>query len=261
MAVCGSCGFGQAADNQRQGDYWSRSEDTKGLIGADYWSVRQGVFRRALRDMAREHGPGRVADLGGGVGYFASCAIDMGWDAYSIDVSRHAVQAAATRIGEDRSFLAAPDFLVGACDLVTLWCVVAHVPDPRAVLKEARRLLKPGGRLLITTPNFTFQSKYAALAARVGRPFDFVAHDHFLHYTADAIDRILADVGVVSRSFAYWGSTGDCVLEHRLATVLVPCKRAWNWAAFQLSRAGFPPYYSELQVAAVLPHQGAAARQ
>jgi 2-polyprenyl-3-methyl-5-hydroxy-6-metoxy-1,4-benzoquinol methylase len=260
MAVCPRCGFGKVNDDERQTDYWSRTQDTEGLIRADYWSARQGLYRRALTHAARNGGPGRVADLGGGVGYFAACAIEMGWDAYSIDVSEHAVQAAAVRIGNERSFLRAPEFLTGTCDLVTLWCVVAHVPDPRAVLADALLLLKPGGRLVITTPNFAFQAMYAAVAARIGRPVDFVEHDHFLHFTVDAMDRLLAGVGLLRASYAYWGSTEDCVLEHRLAGVLVPCKRAWNWVAFHLTRAGLPPLYSELQVEAVLPAERGAAR-
>lgn len=250
IAVCRACGFGKVPDDQRPGDYWNRVTDVDGELEHDYWSGRQDIFRRALAQMAKGGEPGRVADLGGGVGYFASCAMDLGWDAYSIDVSEHAVKAATARIGEGRSFLGVPDFLVGTCDVVTLWCVVAHVPDPRALLRDALQLLKPGGRMLISTPNFLFQAPYAALAAKVGRPIDFVAHDHFLHFTPAAVDRVLADVGAVRLAFAHWGITPNCVLDHRLDRVLVPCKRMWNWAAFQLSRAGARPYLSELHVEA-----------
>jgi SAM-dependent methyltransferase len=180
----------------------------------------------------------------------------MGWDAYSIDVSELAVEAAAARIGESRSLLGVPEFLVGTCDVVTLWCVVAHVPDPRAVIVDALRLLKKDGRLLLSTPNFLFQARYAALAAKIGRPIDFVAADHFMHFTPASIDRVLADAGGVRLAFAHWGITPECVLEQRLAGVLVPCKRIWNRVAFTLSQFGVAPYYSELHVEAT--HAGSA---
>ncbi len=210
------------------------------------------MFRRALEAIGRETGPGRVVDVGGGVGYFAATALELGWDAYSVDPSERAVQAAAARIGSNRSLVEPLPHLVGSCDLVTLWCVVAHVPNPRAVLAQAVRLLKPTGRLLVTTPNFLFQARYAALAARLGRSIDFAAHDHLFHFTPAALTRVLADAGTEPRSFAYWGVTTECVLVKRLSRVLVPVKRLWNWSAWQLSRAGLPLYSSELQVEAVL---------
>ena len=108
----------------------------------------------------------------------------------------------------------------------------------------------------MSTPNFLFQARYAAVAARIGRPIDFVAADHFMHFTPAAIDRVLADAGAVRLAFAHWGITPECVLEQRLAGVLVPCKRIWNRVAFSLSQVGVPPYYSELHVEAT--HAGSA---
>lgn len=253
LLVCGACGFAKVADGQHASDYWARTDDVQHEIDERYWTARLAVYRRALLAVERETGPGRLVDLGGGVGHFAACALERGWDAYSIDVSAHAACAAAARVGQGRSLLAAPESMNGACDLVTLWCVVAHVPDPRAVLADALRLLKPGGRLLMTTPNFLFQSRYARLTARVGRPLDFVASDHVLHFTPASLDRVLADAGAGGRTFAYWGVTADCLLERRLARALVPCKRLWNWATWNAARLGATPLYSELHVQAVAP--------
>lgn len=249
--VCGQCGFGRVAGASHATDYWTRTDDAAHEMEERYWEARLAVYRRALLEAERKSGRGRVVDLGGGVGHFAACALETGWDAYTIDVSPHAVEAATARVGADRSFLTAPDWLVGTCDLVTLWCVVAHVPDPRAILAGAVRLLKPSGRLLLTTPNFLFQEHYAKLTARLGRPVDFNASDHVLHFTPASLEKVLADCGAARRRFSYWGVTNDCLLERRLARVLVPCKRLWNWTAWNATRVGIRPLYSELQVEAV----------
>jgi SAM-dependent methyltransferase len=45
-------------------------------------------------------------------------------------------------------------FEPAAFDLVTLVHVVEHLPDPRATLEAAVRLLRPGGTLVLVTPNF-----------------------------------------------------------------------------------------------------------
>ncbi|MGH3851216.1 MAG: class I SAM-dependent methyltransferase, partial [Pseudonocardiaceae bacterium] len=195
--------------------------------------------------------PGRLADLGGGVGYFARCALDQGWDAYSIDVSPLAVAAAGERIGPQRSFVAPPAHLLGTCDVVTLWCVVAHVNDPRSILIQALNLLKPGGRLLITTPNLVFQLRYIALLARLGRPIDFREHDHLLHYSPTALRTILRQAGVDRVSYTYFGVHEDCVAHRGLAPVVVPLKRIWNRVAVAAQRRGLPLWSSELQAVAI----------
>lgn len=248
--VCRRCGFGRVVAGERPPDYWARTENADEELGERYWAARLPMFLRALGEVAGEAGTGRLVDVGGGTAHFAEAALAGGWDAYSYDVSEHAVQAAAARVGRERALGTVPESMAGTCDVVTLWCVLAHVPDARAVLAQARRLLKPEGRLLLSTPNFRFQAAYAALAARLGRPFDFVAHDHFSHYTPASLAILLRSCGLAATP-AYWGVTEDCVLERGLAPLLVPAKRAWNRGAWALSRARLPRLTSELHVKAV----------
>jgi len=41
----------------------------------------------------------------------------------------------------------------GKVDIAVLFSVIEHLPDPLALLRDIRRLMKPGGRLLLSTPN------------------------------------------------------------------------------------------------------------
>ena len=227
LDVCRGCGFGRLADGTGSADYWERTENPEHELAERYWQARLGVFLRA------------------------AAALEQGWDAFSADVSERAAGVAASRLGAGRSLTTVPRSLEGTCDLVTLWCVIAHVPDPRQVVADALRLLRPGGRLLLSTPNFVFQAKFARIAARLGRPVDFAASDHLLQFTPAALEKVMAAAGATSLEFVHWGSTEDCLFERRLARLLVPAKRLWNRGAWGLTRLGAPPWGSELQVEAV----------
>jgi 2-polyprenyl-3-methyl-5-hydroxy-6-metoxy-1,4-benzoquinol methylase len=254
MVVCVRCGFGRTEAGVHAADYWARREGGGPEVDGAYWTEARGpVFRGALELLELRCGKGRVLDLGGGVGHFAQLALEAGWDAYSLDVSDVAVAAAAERIGGARSLSTIPSDLAGTCDAVTLWCVIAHLPDPRAVLVDALQALRPGGQLFLTTPNFRFQAGYAAALARVGRPIDFSAHDHLLHFTVDALRRMLEAVGVTGWQLTFVGVTEYCVVEPRLGRWAVPAKRAWNRGALAATRAGLPYLGSELQVVGTAP--------
>jgi 2-polyprenyl-3-methyl-5-hydroxy-6-metoxy-1,4-benzoquinol methylase len=254
MLVCVRCGFGRTEAGVHATDYWTRREGGGPEAEGWYWTEARGpVFRGALDLLETRCGKGRVLDLGGGVGHFAQLALDAGWDAYSLDVSEVAVAAAAERIGGARSLSAIPSDLAGTCDAVTLWCVVAHLADPRAVLVDALTALRPGGQLFLTTPNFRFQAAYAAALARLGRPIDFSAHDHLLHFTVDALRRTLGAVGVTSWQLTFVGVTECCVADPRLGRWAVTAKRAWNRAAWAGARARMPYLGSELQVVGTAP--------
>lgn len=254
MCVCRDCGFARMEQASESPDYWTRRDEAGSELAQRYWTeARTGVFRGALAHLEAGGGKGRLLDMGGGVGHFAHTALDAGWDAYSLDVSAVAVAAAAARIGPARSLSTIPDGIAGTCDAVTLWCVIAHLSDPRSVLRDALTALRPGGRLFLTTPNFRFQMAYATVLHRLGRPIDFSGHDHLLHFTADALRRTLQSVGIVDSRFTFVGVTEHCVAVPGLARWVVPAKRAWNRAAIGATRVGLPHIGSELQVVGTAP--------
>jgi len=240
FAECPACGLGRVLGYDGRTDYW----DTK-QTGDPYWTeAKRRYFVSALAMLPR----GRLLDLGGGVGEFAGVALDVGWDAYSYDTSPEATAAARERIGPR-----AVTVLPSGVDVVTLWCVIAHVLEPGGLLASAGAALQPGGTLWLTTPNFAFQRRYARLLAAVGRPILFgPADDHIWHFTADSLRLLLAAEGFRDVGFHYRGVMDWCASGRSASRVLIAGKRAWNAAAYAGYRVGMPLATSELQVTARL---------
>jgi 2-polyprenyl-3-methyl-5-hydroxy-6-metoxy-1,4-benzoquinol methylase len=97
---------------------------------------------------------GRVLDVGCGEGRTLEQLRDLGWQVEGVDFDRGAVLAAAARgIPVRLGTLADQRYPDGAFDAVVHRHVLEHVPDPIGFLAECRRLLAPGGRLALVTPN------------------------------------------------------------------------------------------------------------
>jgi SAM-dependent methyltransferase len=99
----------------------------------------------------------RLLDFGCGAGLFLELAHRRGFDCYGVDLSRDAVERARKRPGGANAHFGAPEevpeIAAGGFDLVTLWSVLAHLPRPVDELTKLRRLVTPGGALLILTVN------------------------------------------------------------------------------------------------------------
>lgn len=97
---------------------------------------------------------GRLLDIGCGAGTLLRAARRAGWDAAGTEVSRPAVEHVR---GEGFEVFAGElqeaRFPDGHFDVVTASEILEHLPDPRVLLAEAARILRPGGLFWGTTPH------------------------------------------------------------------------------------------------------------
>jgi 2-polyprenyl-3-methyl-5-hydroxy-6-metoxy-1,4-benzoquinol methylase len=98
---------------------------------------------------------GRLLDVGCGNGQFLAQMQKLGWEVMGVELDPEAVRIAEERFGL-RVFQGTleearlPD---GSFDTVTMNHVIEHVPNPIGLLAECRRILRPGGKLVVVTPN------------------------------------------------------------------------------------------------------------
>ena len=138
------------------------------FYGADGWGAdaptaeldRQRVAREAIAAVVRPHqGPLRVLDAGCGDGVFLDRLaryLDHGDAHYTgVDYSEHQLAKAAALPYEFHQCdlgagIPLPD---AAFDVVHAAEIIEHLLDPDLLVDEAARVLRPGGHVVITTPN------------------------------------------------------------------------------------------------------------
>ena len=128
-------------------------------------SFRERTFERCLlRAEKAATPPGqRVLDVGTAGGSFLHVAAKHGYEPFGCEPSAWMCRFAKEHYGltlHPGTLFDAP-FEEGSFDLVTLWDVLEHTPDPKAVLERAHALLAPEGVLALTYPD------YGSLAARL----------------------------------------------------------------------------------------------
>lgn len=125
---------------------------------------RERVLTR-LEQLTRGRPERSLFDLGAGDGLFCSQARDFGFAAVGNELSPEAVNLAKERYDVALSLGTLDELgLENAHDVLTMWCVLAHVEDNDGLLADSFRLLKPGGVLYLQTPRFT-AADWAAAAA------------------------------------------------------------------------------------------------
>jgi len=142
----------------------------------------------------------RVLDVGCGEGSFAAALLAAGAEVLAVDVAEEPLRRARARHpglelrlidGEVRWALEDASF-----DVVWAGEVIEHVADTAAWLSEARRVLRSGGQLLLSTPDHGIRTRLRLMLS--GRAFD--AHfdpraDHLRFYTRATLRALIREFG------------------------------------------------------------------
>jgi 2-polyprenyl-3-methyl-5-hydroxy-6-metoxy-1,4-benzoquinol methylase len=136
-----------------------------------------------------------VLDLGCGDGWMTAELAALGTRPAGVEIARAAVERAQRRHPQLTFALAAADGSLpledNAFDVVWSSEVIEHVADTARWLSEARRVLRPKGRLLLTTPN---HSRLRLLVAGI-EPYSEPLGDHLHLYSARSLREVLREFG------------------------------------------------------------------
>ena len=145
---------------------------------------------------------GELLDVGANFGHFAAAAAPH-FAVHGLEPSAVAVEWARAqlhvRTETGSVYDERPDF-VGRFDVITMWDVIEHLPDPPRALAHLRGWLKPGGVLCLSTPDIG--STIARVMGRHWHYLDLV--QHVALFARENLSTILRQAGFrprVVRSF------------------------------------------------------------
>ena len=135
--------------------YFANSHSDRGGY-EDYEAVAtdlRDTFDRRLQLVRPHRGEGRILDVGAGYGFLLDAARADFAERWALEPSA----AAARRIANDHHTICgdldSPELPRAHFDVVSLQDCFEHLPDPMHTLAQIRLVLRPGGRLLLTTPD------------------------------------------------------------------------------------------------------------
>jgi 2-polyprenyl-3-methyl-5-hydroxy-6-metoxy-1,4-benzoquinol methylase len=168
-------------------------------------AARERTFAKSL-DLIERSVPqrGRLLDIGTAGGAFLKVAKERGWQVAGCEPNRWLAEWGSEHYGipiqPGTIFdMSLPD---GAFDVVTLWDVLEHTPDPKAVLRECRRVIKPNGLLIVNYPDIN-----SLIARLMGRKWVFLLSVHLYYFTVETIHKMLAETGFeLTRHKRHWQS-------------------------------------------------------
>jgi SAM-dependent methyltransferase len=137
-------------------------------------------------------GPARFLEVGFGDGRQLDLMKALGWEVVGVDPDPKSVETACGRGLDARvGTLESERFDDGEFDAVYLSHLIEHVHDPRALLTECHRVLRPGGHLVVLTPNVNchIHERYRSAWFSLQAPF------HLVLFTPEAMKTTFEKAG------------------------------------------------------------------
>jgi len=176
------------------GEYFTGAKKGFGYVSYDRdKEPMHAVFEKSLIEAeSLLGGVGTLVDVGAATGFFIKIALSRGWNSAGVELSAFAAKKARDSGLDVRTgTLIQNYFPQKSADLVTLWDVIEHMPNPVEDLEQVRKVLRKDGILLINTPDV------GSLYARIlkSRWHLIVPPEHIHYFNKKSIRLLLEESG------------------------------------------------------------------
>jgi SAM-dependent methyltransferase len=186
-----------------------KPEDLEGEATLDAVG-KAGRFNRWMYDAIHPYCGGKILEIGSGIGNMSAFFLEDGYQVLLSDIRenycaklRERFDGTPGMLGVALMNITDPDFdaqfgsYFNSFDTIFALNVVEHIFDDRLALKNCRKLLKPGGKMIVLVP--AFQSLYNALDT---------ALEHYRRYTRPSLERCFAEADYRILHTQYFNATG-----------------------------------------------------
>lgn len=173
-------------------------EDRVSTSTMHMYKERDALFRKFQRDFARfvqraagGRPGGHALEVGSSVGYLMEALSDIGYTVEGIEPDVQTADAARERGLVVHPGVLDSNFIGGPYDIVVMSHVLEHVEHPRTVLAEVLRVLRPGGILALSQPN------YRGLVPQIWGTawYGWQPNQHYWHFTVDSLRQLFTQTG------------------------------------------------------------------
>lgn len=181
----------QIGEYYKSENYISHTNTSKGLINQLYQKVRSKTMRQKVGIIQQQTGiksGGDLLDIGCGVGTFLHTMQQAGWNITGLEPDANA-RNNAMELYSVHAMTPEALFSLNASSFnaITMWHVLEHVHDLHEYIAQIKKLLKPGGKIIIAVPNYT--SKDAAVYKEYWAAYDVPRH--LYHFSPKAMKTLM----------------------------------------------------------------------
>jgi 2-polyprenyl-3-methyl-5-hydroxy-6-metoxy-1,4-benzoquinol methylase len=210
---CAACGLVQMNPQPLEEETLKRYGERSGEEYLSYELANEGSFLNlellALKDAGfdeiekkKSARGARLLDLGCAIGSLLALLRERGWETTGVEISGpEANYCRRERCLDVRSLpLKENNFCADHFDVVLASHLIEHLNDPAALIREVHRILKPGGRFFVTTPNISgFQARLFR-----GR-WRSAIFDHLYLFSKKTLSKLLKENGFFIEKTVTWG--------------------------------------------------------
>ncbi len=200
---CNNCGLGFLSndlENNYTENYNSKPYYKLLLRSQHDLSLR---YKKQLKEINKiTHKKGKLIDIGCSIGLFLNTAASFGFETFGYDINKINLKKAqkffAINILPD-NFLEDQKYK-DLFDVATMWDVLEHLRDPVGYLSKLISIVKPGGLLVIQSPNM---ESYEFL--KFGNKWNWLTPgDHLQFFTPTTLTRVVASAGFIPIKVKTW---------------------------------------------------------
>ena len=152
-------------------------------------------------------GLAKILDVGCGTGKTLTLLKELGWDVYGLEIDKDAVKIAGERglvNVKHGGYEKIANFPNNYFDCIRLYHVIEHIPDPRNCLQFIYKKLKPGGEVILGTPNA--DSAVSRLFGKFWYNLDIPRH--LFVFSPKTLSRMVKNEDFVNLSTVFCSSDG-----------------------------------------------------